>query len=49
MQEPCQDNVKLLPDELTEEELSEVIGGRTEIEFERWKKEYLNKFSPSVI
>jgi len=48
--EPSDDNnVKLLPDELSEEELGEVIGGRTETEFHIWKIKYLNKFSPPVI
>lgn len=44
MQEPCQDKVKLLPDELTDEELEGVAGGRQDGAFQEWKVEYLNNF-----
>jgi bacteriocin-like protein len=44
MQEPYQDKVKLLPEELTEEELEQVVGGMSDGAFQAWKVDYLNNF-----
>ncbi len=44
MQEPCQDKVNLLPDELTEEELEQVVGGRPDGAFQEWRVKIVNNF-----
>jgi len=36
--------VKLLPDELTDEELEQVKGGMTYSQFEAWKADFINNF-----
>ena len=44
MQEPYQDKVKLLPEELTDEEREQVVGGMSDGAFQAWKVDYLNNF-----
>jgi len=44
MQDPCQSNVKLLPDELSDEELEQVVGGMNYNQFQVWRVNYLNNF-----
>jgi hypothetical protein len=44
MQEPCQNNVKLLPGELDDEELEEVVGGRPDGAFQEWRVKIVNNF-----
>ena len=44
MKDSSPGKVKLLPDELTEEELEQVVGGMSGEAFQTWKVEYLNNF-----
>jgi len=45
VKEPLNDNkVKLLPDELTEEELEQVVGGRPDGAFQEWRVKIVNNF-----
>lgn len=44
MEKPYDDDVNLLPEELTEEELEEVVGGMSDGAFQTWKVDYLNNF-----
>ena len=38
------DNVKLLPDELTDVELEQVVGGRQDDAFQEWRVKIVNNF-----
>ena len=43
------DNVKLLPDELTDVELEQVVGGRQDDAFQEWRVKIVNNLLHAVI
>ena len=44
MQGPCDDDVTLLPRELSEEESKQVVGGRSDGAFKEWRVKIVNNF-----